>query len=157
MLVSMGGREELKLPPTPEDEFEGSYRVNSLGVMERIEGSTTEESGEEGDIEQVHLEEECHNLLIRRNLHMTPQTKKSYQRENIFQTKCKVENKICDLIIDGGCESNCVSKDLVKTLGLVTKPHPRPYKLRWLDESTGNRVRKQCLVSFHIGSYLDKV
>lgn len=77
MLVSMGGREELKLPPTPEDEFEGTYRVNSLGVMERIEGSTTEESGEEGDIEQVHLEEECHNLLIRRNLHMTPQTKKS--------------------------------------------------------------------------------
>lgn len=157
MLVSLGGKEEVKYPPTPEDEYEGSYRVNSLGVMERMEGSTTEESEEEDYVEQVAPEEECHSLLIRRNLHIAPQVKKSDQRENIFQTKCRVKGKLCDLIIDGGSESNCVSTDLVKTLGLSTKPHPHPYKLRWLDDSTGNTVRKQCLVDFHIGSYSDQV
>ena len=61
------------------------------------------------------------------------------------------------MIIDGGSESNCVSKELVKTLGLTTKPHPQPYKLRWLDDSTGNTVKRQCLVNFSIGTYKDKV
>ena len=47
MLVHIGGREEVKYPPTPEDEYERSFRVNSYGYMERLEGSTTEESEEE--------------------------------------------------------------------------------------------------------------
>ncbi|XP_057530723.1 uncharacterized protein LOC130809106 [Amaranthus tricolor] len=141
VLVHIGGREEVKYPPTPEDEYEGSFKVNSYGYMERLEGSTTEESEEEGDIEHVYPEEELYNLLIRRNLHTVPQ----------------IGNKLCDLSIDGGSESNCVSKELVKTLGLTTRPHPRPYKLRWLDDSTGNAVSKQCLVSFSIGTYHDQV
>ena len=157
MLVHIGGREEVKLPPTPEDEYEGSFKENSYGYMERMEENNTEESEEEGDIEHVYPEEELHNLLIRRNLHMVPQVKNSDQRENIFQTKCKIGNKLCDLIIDGGSESNCVSKELVKTLGLTTKPHPRPYKLRCLDDNTGNAVSKQCLVNFSIGTYHDQV
>ena len=157
MLVPIGGRREVKLPPTPEDEYEGSFKVNSYGYMERLEGSTTEESEEEGDVEHVYPEEELHNLLIRRNLHTVPKVKNLDQRENIIQTKCRVRNKLCDLIIDGGSESNCVSKELVKTLGLTTKPHPRPYKLRCLDESTENAVSKQCLVNFSIGTYHDQV
>ena len=50
MLVHIGEREEVKLPPTPEDEYEGSLKVNSCGYMERIEKNTTEESEEDGDI-----------------------------------------------------------------------------------------------------------
>ena len=128
-----------------------------MELMKRMEESTIEESKEEGDIEHVYPEKELHNLLIRRNLQTVPQVKNSDQRENIFQKKCKIRNKLCDLIIDGVSESNCVSKELVKTLGLTTKSHPRPYKLRWLDDSTGNAVSKQCLVSFSIGTYHDQV
>lgn len=40
---------------------------------------------------------------------------------------------------------------------MTTKPHPRPYKLRWLDEHTGNFVKKQCLVKFKIGTFEDQV
>lgn len=64
---------------------------------------------------------------------------------------------MCDLIIDGGSESNCVSLDLVTELNLKTRPHPHPYKLKWLDNNASGSVNKQCLVGFVIGSYKDKV
>lgn len=53
--------------------------------------------------------DEQYNLVIRRNFHTTQQMKTSNQRENIFQTKFKIKDNVCDLIIDGGRESNCVS------------------------------------------------
>ena len=40
---------------------------------------------------------------------------------------------------------------------LKTKPHPHPYKLKWLDDKASGAVSKQCLVSFMIGSYKDQV
>lgn len=64
------------------------------------------------------------NRFALRILHIAPQFKNLDQRENIFQTKCKIGNNICDLIIDGGSESNCVSRELVKNLGLATIPPP---------------------------------
>ena len=73
----------------------------------------------------------------------------------MFQTKCRVQGRVCDLIIDGGSETNCVSHQLVQDLKLNTRDHPNPYKLRWLDSKAKSFVRKQCLVSFSIGSYND--
>ena len=64
---------------------------------------------------------------------------------------------MCDLIIDGGSESNCVSKQLVSELNLETKPHPYPYKMKWLDNKASGSVRRQCLVSLTLGTYTDDV
>lgn len=153
MLVLMNGQEELVLPPTLVDGPEGTYVVNNLGKME-LAG---EELSEEEDVEQLYPKEEIHGLLVRRNFHATPKCDKTSQRENIFQTKCRVNKELFDLIIDSGSESNCVSRDLVKKLNLTTRTHPRPYKLRCLDEHTGNYVKKQCLINFKIGSYEDQV
>ena len=83
--------------------------------------------------------------------------KKSDQRENIFQTKCKVQGKICDLIIDSGSESNCISKQLVEELNLETKPHPHPYKMKWLDNKSSGSVSRQCLVTMTLGTYVDEI
>lgn len=47
MLVAMGEKEEVKLPPIPEHEPEGSYRVNSFGLMERMKNTTFEDSEDE--------------------------------------------------------------------------------------------------------------
>ena len=128
-------------------------QVNSLGTLEPAGTETSEES----ETEQIYLEEEIHNLLVRRNFHATPKIAKIDQRENIFQTKCRINGSLCDLIIDSGSDSNCVSKDLVTQLHLETTPHPHPYKLRWLDEQTANYVKRQCLVNFKIGTYEDQV
>lgn len=102
-------------------------------------------------------EEEHFSFIVRRSFHTTTKPTKSDQRENLFQTKCRVQGELCDLIIDGGSESNCVSQILVQKLQLKTKPHPHPYKLRWLDEKASGIVSKQYLVNITLGTYTDQV
>ncbi|XP_021759482.1 uncharacterized protein LOC110724372 [Chenopodium quinoa] len=101
---------------------------------------------------------EKNSLLMRRALQMHVEVEKTpIQRENVFLTKCKVNEDVCDLIVDSGSEANVVSSDFVKKLDLKTTRHPTPYKLSWLDMSKSTGVRKQCLVKFQIGSYVDEI
>jgi hypothetical protein len=79
------------------------------------------------------------------------------QREKLFQTRCLVRGKVCCLIIDGGICTNVASTRLVSKLNLETKPHPKPYKLQWLNESVEIIVNRQVEVSFKIGRYEDVV
>ncbi|XP_051149220.1 uncharacterized protein LOC127263941 [Andrographis paniculata] len=79
------------------------------------------------------------------------------QRENIFHCRCKIEGNICSMIIDNGSCTNVVSETLVKKLNLVTKPHPRPYRLQWLTNNGELRVNKQVEVTFRIRGYMDQV
>ncbi|MCR2848146.1 retropepsin-like aspartic protease, partial [Heyndrickxia coagulans] len=79
------------------------------------------------------------------------------QRENIFHTRCHVQNKVCSLIIDGGSCTNVASALLVEKLQLPTQKHPRPYKLQWLNDSGEVKVHKQVLGAFSIGKYHDEV
>ena len=46
---------------------------------------------------------------------------------------------------------------MVSKLGLPTILHPKPYKLKWLNNSGEVRVTKQVIVAFQIGKYEDKV
>ena len=50
------------------------------------------------------------------------------QKENIFHTRCIVNNKMCSITIDG---TDVASTTLVEKLGLPLRTHPRPYKLLW--------------------------
>jgi hypothetical protein len=61
------------------------------------------------------------------------------------------------VIIDGGSCNNLVTSDLVKKLGLPTRPHPHPYYVQWLNDSGKAMVLKTCRVSFSIGAYDDYV
>jgi hypothetical protein len=42
------------------------------------------------------------------------------QRCNIFQSECKIKEKVCKLIIDGGSFTNAISADVVYVLPLST-------------------------------------
>ena len=79
------------------------------------------------------------------------------QRENIFHTRCHINNKVCSMIIDGGSCTNGASTTLVEKLNLPTLKHPRPYKLQWLNDCGEVKVNKQVLVSFSIGRYKEEV
>ena len=68
-------------------------------------------------------------LVARRTLSMQVKEDDKVQRENIFHTRCHVQNKVCSVIIDRGSCSNIASTIMVKKLGLPTISHPRPYKL----------------------------
>ena len=79
------------------------------------------------------------------------------QCDNIFHTRCHIEDKVCSMVIDGGSCTNVASTELVEKLSLPTMKHLRPYKLQWLNNSGKVKVTKQVLVVFSIGKYRDKV
>nr|XP_027109209.1 uncharacterized protein LOC113729078 [Coffea arabica] len=55
------------------------------------------------------------------------------QWENIFYTRCFVNQALCSVIIDSGSCTNVASSLMVDNLKLPTRDHPRPYKLQWLN------------------------
>ena len=50
-----------------------------------------------------------------------------------------------------------MSQNLVAELNLKTRPHPHPYKMKWLDNKASGAVNKQCLVNLTLGTYIDEV
>jgi hypothetical protein len=57
------------------------------------------------------------------------------QRHNLFQTRAKVEGKVCKVIIDDRSCHNLASKDMVEKLGLKLLRHPHPYHVHRLNDS----------------------
>jgi len=80
-------------------------------------------------------------LVIRRALNMQIKEDDTDQQwENLFHTRCHIQNKVCSMIIDGGSCANVASDTLVKKLNLSCIKHLRPYRLQWLNESGEVRV-----------------
>jgi len=52
---------------------------------------------------------------------------------------------------------NCYSTRLAKESNLTTKPHPKPYKLHWLNEDGDITIKRQVKVEFSIKKYIDEV
>lgn len=136
-------------------------RVLSLRDVREIEdfqneGKDEVDSDQECKPESSDEEDEGqNNLVLRRVLHS--KSVDETQRENIFHTRCKVNDSTCKLIVDGGSCANVVAAELVAKLQLSTTRHPKPYKLKWLDEDNEVSVRKQTLINFAIGKYRDEV
>ena len=83
--------------------------------------------------------------------------KEEVQYENIFYTRCMIDNKLYSMIIDGKSCANVVNIVLVYKLGLKTTKHPMPYRLQWLNNSGDIKVTRQALISFSTRHYHDKV
>jgi len=96
-------------------------------------------------------------LVVRRLLGEVLKPFDESQRENIFHTRCLINNKICSLIVDGGSYGNVASTRVVDKLGLSIISHTKPYKLQWLSEVGEIIVNKQVLINFSIGKYKDEV
>jgi hypothetical protein len=73
----------------------------------------------------------------------------------LFQTFFSIENRRARVIIDGGSCNNLVSSDLVKKLGLTTRPQPYPYHIQWINNSDKVKVTHMVRVHFSIGMYSD--
>ena len=104
------------------------------------------------DVSDVEFAIDREALVAKNALNM--QVKEEYNKvqcDNIFHTRCHVNNKVYSVIIHSGSYTQC------EKLGLPTLKHPRPYKLQWLNDSGQVRVTKQVLVSLSIGRYKDKV
>jgi len=107
--------------------------------------------------EEIAYPVEGEALVIRRALNMQiKEDNVDQQRENIFHTRCHIQNKVCSMIIDGGSCTNVASYTLVKKLNLSCIKH-RPYRLQWLNDCGEVRVTKQVLIAFAIGKYSDEI
>jgi hypothetical protein len=107
----------------------------------------------------VLQQEQGENLLFRRVLLKSEQkeAKEPEQRKKVFKTKCKVQGKCCNLIIDGGSTENLVSTEVMNKLNLTRLNHPNPYRVSWLNKGQHVTVTEQCLLNFQIGSFQEKV
>lgn len=97
--------------------------------------------------------------------------KNRLQCNNICQTKCTVNKKVCKVIIDNEraenlCKviidnesaENLVSHVLVDHLKLKMEAHPSPYTIAWIKKGTDVKVTKVCRILISIGqSYKDEV
>ena len=98
------------------------------------------------------------SLVIRRAC-LTPRaTGDEWLRNNIFQSTCTIEGKVCKFMIDTGSCENIISSEAVEKLGITTEQHPKPYKLAWLRKGGELIVSKRAIIPFSIGSkYKDSV
>lgn len=78
-------------------------------------------------------------------------------RRNLFKTRCKCKDKVCNVLVDGGSSQNFVSEEMVSKLNLERRKHPNPYEISWIQDVSKVRVEEQCLVKFQIGYYHDKI
>jgi hypothetical protein len=144
-----------------------SQCLNKRTMIASVDGEVETESEGNGDQMPI-LEHVCdddveylvegESLVARRALSAkVKEDDMEQQRENIFHTRCHINNKVCSMIIDGGSCTNVASTILVEKLNLPILKHPKPYKLQWLNDCGEVKVNKQVLVSFSIGRYKDEV
>ena len=97
-------------------------------------------------------------LLVRRIGCGLAPSEENWLWSNVFHTKCTSKDRICLVIIDSRSFENRVSLEMVQEPDLKMDPHPKPYKLSWLQEGCDIKVKLRCLVSFTIGKhYQDEV
>ena len=138
--------------------------VEIMEDNEEVETASKNDSDDMPPLEDVSGDngkayvEEGELLVTRRALNtQIKMDETNQQRDNIFNTRCSVSNKVCSMIINGGSCTNVASNTLVEKLGLPLLKHLRPYKLQSLNDCGEVKVNKQVLVSFSIGRYRDKV
>ena len=62
-------------------------------------------------------------VLVNERVLLSGETKPG-QRRSLFRTRCKCEDKCCDVIIDGGYIDHLVSEEMVSKLTLTREKHP---------------------------------
>jgi hypothetical protein len=73
-------------------------------------------------------------------------------RSNLFHIRVIMRHTKVDTLIDSGSQSNLISEELVKQLGLKTQMHHNPYTLKWIRNNHQMHITKKCTVKFAISS-----
>jgi hypothetical protein len=98
------------------------------------------------DIEEEIVEYGISLMMNKVLLKPEPGVEKMVQRNNLFRTTCKTNDRVCKMIIDSGSTDNLVSIEMVEKLEMETIAHPTSYKVSWLQKGHQVKVTKQCLI-----------
>ena len=92
------------------------------------------------------------SLVARISLQTTTDKEESCIKHNIFHTSNTSQDNVCDIIINSGSCENVVSNYKVEKLKFLTKEHPHPNNLQWLNKDNEVQVSQHFIDSFSIGN-----
>jgi hypothetical protein len=79
-------------------------------------------------------------------------------RSNLVHIRVIMRHTKVDTLLDSGSQSNLISEELVKQLGLKTQMHHKPYTLKWICNNHQMHITKKCTLKFSISfKYVDEV
>ncbi|XP_026438059.1 uncharacterized protein LOC113336623 [Papaver somniferum] len=61
------------------------------------------------------------------------------------------------MIIDSGSVDNYIASVVVEKMGLPITPHPTPYSIGWVNNSSTQRITHQCVIKFSFVGYEESV
>jgi hypothetical protein len=73
-------------------------------------------------------------------------------RSKLFHIRVIMKHTKINTLINNGSQSNLISEEVVKQLGLTTKLHHKPYSLKWISNNHKLPITKQCTLRFVISS-----
>jgi hypothetical protein len=79
------------------------------------------------------------------------------QRSGIFQSECKIKDKVYKLIIDGGSFTNIISSGLVSALCFSMWSLPTVHYLQWMNQSGNLKITHKARVKFSVENYMDTI
>ncbi|KAI0515984.1 hypothetical protein KFK09_008655 [Dendrobium nobile] len=143
------GHKSNECPNRPQVQFmEGEEEAELTGLGDELEETIEELAADEG--EPI--------LGILEKLLLAPRKPVESQRNSLFRTKCTINGKVCDVVIDSGCTENIISKAVVQALQIKTSKNPHPFKISWVKKGVDFTISEFCKVTFTIGkSYLCQV
>ena len=77
-------------------------------------------------------------------------------RSAIFSTFTTIGPTVVKILVDSGSVVNAVAAASVHTLGLLPRPHPRPYKAMWINDASLS-VTKRCMVPLKVAGYCEDI
>ncbi|KAH1046904.1 hypothetical protein J1N35_037688 [Gossypium stocksii] len=132
------------------------WQVRANGEIESEEENEEELENPTNEEDDLEYPVEGEIIIFKRSLGIQS-VEDEQQQENIFHTRCHVQDKVCSMIINEKSCTNVANNMLVEKLGLATTKHPNPYKLQWFNDSGELKLTKQAVVAFSIGKYQGKV
>jgi hypothetical protein len=73
-------------------------------------------------------------------------------RSKLFHIRVIMKHTKIDTLIDNRSQSNLISEEVVKKLGLNTKIHHKIYSLNWIRKYHKLPITNQCIIKFAITS-----
>ena len=125
----------------------------TIALADEEEDSKSENSKDaEEEVELIEADNGDRVSCILQRVLLAPREERDPQRHSRFKTRCTINGKVCDVIIDSGSSENSIAKKLVANLNMKAKPHPNPYKIGWVKKGGEAMVNEICTVPLSIGS-----